>query len=90
MADDLEMLVMGESNACFEIVRDLGARPAIMRRGGRCRKRQRLLRAAIEFIHRQHGSGSPWACYVAPAGAFERFDACGGAGETYERQSRPM
>jgi hypothetical protein len=74
---DAAKLVMGESNACFDAVVDLGLRPASLaptRSGEACRERQQLLRAAIEFIQRQYGSGSPWVCYVAPAGAFDDLD----------------
>jgi hypothetical protein len=76
-------LVMGESNACFDAVVDLGLRPASVApapSGEVCRERQLLLRAAIEFIQRQYGSGSPWVCYVAPAGAFDGLDSLVGKG----------
>jgi hypothetical protein len=78
MPDDAAQLVMGDSNACFDAVVDLGLRPAVTPLPGSWRTRQRLLRTAIDFIQRQHGSGSPWACYVAPAGAGDVFDARGG------------
>ena len=71
MPDGAVMLVVGDLNTCFAVVADLGLRPAAPQSGGACLKRQILLRAAIEFIHRQHGSGRPWVCYLGPAGAFD-------------------
>jgi hypothetical protein len=82
-------LVMGESPACFDAIADLGVRPAaLMRRrvAASSRDRRSLLNTAIAFIRRQHGSGSPWVCYLGPAG---RFDAVEAAGDQQPRR-RPF
>ena len=71
-------LVMGESPACFDAIADLGIRPAALvprRLGASSRHRRSLLNTAIAFIRRQHGSGSPWVCYLGPAGRFDAMDA---------------
>jgi hypothetical protein len=78
-------LVMGESPACFDTIADLGVQPAALmsrRVAASSRDRRSLLNTAIAFIRRQHGSGSPWVCYVGPAGTFDVVDA------TCDRQPR--
>jgi hypothetical protein len=89
MSADPARLVLGDSNACFDIVCDLGRRPAVVGRPGHVhQERQVLLRTAIEFIHRQHGSGSPWACYVGPADGVDAFETHGvGAGRWESRRT---
>jgi hypothetical protein len=88
---DSATLVMGDSNECFEVVLDLGLRPAaVAQQRAVSRKRQLLLRAAIEFIRRQHGAGSSWACYVGPAAAFDEFGARVVERARRERRTTPM
>ena len=71
-------LVMSESPACLDSIVDLGVQPAALtplRMAASSRDRRSLLNTAIAFIRRQHGSGSPWVCYLGPAGRFDVVDA---------------